>query len=238
MHRIAPEEKRRWVRSIAGACGIVAATVLLFRAPDFASVAAQSPAMPGLSFKRLNPEGETADFHDPSPLFLPTKWDARPNARSEEAMHEPGDGFRYDAQFRFDVNTVGLNFPEQIEVPHTPVDVMSLWAWEQPFPGMGQTDTAIPVLSGRDALVEVVAAGDGRQIFTQTLAAARPPGNGDWQPMEFLISVGPSGLDGLPVPAPSANTVEVVAYFQNYLANTLRVGDRLAPGIYRIKVGP
>ena len=30
----------------------------------------------------------------------------------------------------------------------------------------------------------------------------------------------------------------VDAYFERYLTDTFRVGDRLAPGFYRIRVGP
>ena len=98
-------------------------------------------------------------------------------------------------------------------------------------------DLKVEPLPGRGALVEVVTASDGRQVFTKELKGARPPG-GDWQPMEFLVAVEPAGLVGLPAPAPSLNNVEVVTYFQNYLAKVFRVGERLAPGFYRIKVGP
>ena len=215
------------------------AVVGLFRAP------APPPARPApsapLAAVEIAPRDavirEQADFSDPTPLFMPTQWNAKPNILQGTTVREPGDDFRYGAQFTFAVNAARLAFPARVNMPEKPVDALGLWGAEAPFLGMGQTNPNGDALSGRDALVEVVTASDGRQIFTQVLKDARPPG-GDWQPMEFLVAVEPDGLVGLPAPAPSSNALEVAAYFQNYLAKVLRVGERLAPGFYRIKVGP
>ena len=180
---------------------------------------------------------EQVSFYDPTPLFLPTEWNARPDARSGVALREPGDGVRYGAQLGFPVNAIKLAFPSRVEVPGTPVDALKQGS-QMPFLGMGERDISLTPLPRRAALVEVVTADGGRQVFSQALMDARPPGNRDWQPMEFLIAVEPSGLVGLPAAVPGAASADVVAYFQNYLAKVLRVGERLAPGFYRIKVGP
>jgi hypothetical protein len=56
--------------------------------------------------------------------------------------------------------------------------------------------------------------------------------------MEFLAAVDPAGL-AAPLTLTTRSGVEDVdTYFQNFLAHTLRVGERLAPGFYRISVGP
>jgi hypothetical protein len=56
--------------------------------------------------------------------------------------------------------------------------------------------------------------------------------------MEFVAAVDPAGLVGPLVPTVRSGVEEVDNFFQNYLARTLRVGERLAPGFYRICVGP
>jgi hypothetical protein len=71
-----------------------------------------------------------------------------------------------------------------------------------------------------------------------TLADARPPAAAQWRPMEFIAAVDPSGLVGPLVPTSRSGADDVDTYFGHYLADTLRVGQRLAPGFYRITVGP
>lgn len=228
-----------WFLAVTGALVISAAVLGLFRAPAPALVQPGPPSPPATV--EIAPTDamihEQASFYDPTPLFLPTQWNAKPNVLQGVTVREPGDDFSYDAPVNAS-KLARLAFPAKVNVPASPVDALSLWAGEAPFLGMGETDLKVEPLPVRDALVEVVTASDGRQVFTQALKGARPPGGGDWQPMEFLVAVEPAGLIGLPVPAPSSNAVEVATYFQNYLAKVLKVGERLAPGFYRIKVGP
>jgi hypothetical protein len=226
-----------WALALAGAVVVVLVTLLLFRLPDAALAPATATPLPTLTFKQQNGAGE-ADFYDPTPLFLPTKWNARPNVLPTDTVREPGDDFHYEAQLAFPVNEARVRFPAKADVPAKAADVLNLWTLEMPFLGMGQADTKAEPLPGRDALVEVVTADDGRQVFTQVVRGMPTPGASDWQPMEFLVAVEPAGLVGLPTPAPNSNTTDIVAYFQNYLAKKLRIGQRLAPGFYRIKVGP
>ena len=56
--------------------------------------------------------------------------------------------------------------------------------------------------------------------------------------MEFIAAVDAAGLVGSVVPTVSSGAGEVDEYFGRYLADTLRVGQRLAPGFYLISVGP
>jgi hypothetical protein len=231
---------RVWFFAAAGALVVGLAVPGLFRVP--ASLAAPAdPALP--TTLEIMPRDATvheqAGVYDPTSLFLPAQGNAKSNALPGAAAREPtGDNFHYDAQFQFPVAAARVAFPIRASVPNKPVDALSLWAQEAPFLGMGETDLAVASLPRRDALVEIVTAGNGRQVLTQVLQDARPPGGGDWQPMEFLVTVEPAGLVGLPIPVPGSNVAEVANYFQNYLAKKLRVGERLAPGSYRIKVGP
>jgi hypothetical protein len=89
------------------------------------------------------------------------------------------------------------------------------------------------------AYVEIVDAGTGRSVFGAPVNDAQPPTSSvPWQPMEFMAAVDSSGLVGPVVPTTRSGVAEVDAYFGRYLADTLRVGQRLAPGFYRIVVGP
>jgi hypothetical protein len=52
-----------------------------------------------------------------------------------------------------------------------------------------------------------------------------------------------AAVDAAGLVAPAAITrrsgfEDVDSYFQNFLVQTLRVGERLSPGFYRISVGP
>jgi hypothetical protein len=113
--------------------------------------------------------------------------------------------------------------------------------------GLGRGETLVVPLPPRGAFVEIVATRTGRralsaQAMTQVekLAAdARPPGDRPWQPFEFLAAVDPAGLVGpLVIVEPRSGVEEVDRYFQDYLVQTVRVGERLKPGFYRISVGP
>jgi hypothetical protein len=181
---------------------------------------------------------EHVSFYDPTPLFLPTEWNARPEALAGITEREPGDEARYGAQLVYGMNAIKLAFPSRVAVPEKPVDALKIWGSDAPFLGMGEKDVVLTPRPRRGALVEVVTADTGRQVLSQVLADVRPPGNGDWPPLEFLIAIEPGGLLGLPTVIPGSTSAEVTAYFQNYLAKVLRVGERLPPGFYRIKVGP
>ncbi len=225
--------------AVAGAIAVILATLLLFRAPSTTPSLAKPVPLPALTFKQQNGAGE-ADFYDPTPLFLPTKWNARPNVLPNDAVREPGDDFRYEAKATPDVNAAALAFPGKIKVPEKAAEAQDFWTQEAPFLGIGQTDMKLDPLPARDALMEVMTASDGRQVFTHVfpLNSALAPGSGGWQPMEFLVAVEPAGLVGLPTPVPNSNAAEIIARLQVNLAKVLRLSQPLAPGFYRIKVGP
>jgi hypothetical protein len=107
-----------------------------------------------------------------------------------------------------------------------------------PLLGFGRTDEPVTPLAARGAFVEVVAAGGGRPVLAEALTAAAPPADAPWQPMEFMAAVDAAGLVGPLVATVSSGAGPVDAYFRRYLADTVRIGARLAPGFYRISVGP
>jgi hypothetical protein len=226
---------------MAAAAGLAAAIAiaLLFRAPRASPAApAKPPVRPTVGLASMDPAlSEEAVLFDPTPLFLPTEWNS---TRKELPRREPGDEFTgYPDKPAFGEDELAIGLPPPIAVPAHLSDALEAYPPGTPFLGFGRTGYRPPVLPDRGAYVEIVAAGTGRLVLAKALLDAQPPGNGTWlQPLEFLVAVDPAGLVGPPVLTVRSGSEEVNGYFRHYLAETLRVGDRLAPGFYRISVGP
>ena len=115
---------------------------------------------------------------------------------------------------------------------------MSADSPSSPFLGFGKTDATRPALPSRGAFVEITVQGTGQRVLSQALLDAKPPGEGAWQPLEFLAVVDAAGVVGSLEITSHSNLAGVDNYFLRYLVQTLRVGQRLPPGFYRITVGP
>jgi hypothetical protein len=179
---------------------------------------------------------EEAELFDRTPLFLPTKWNS---AEKELPSRDPSGGFTgYPDKLFHTGDDLDLGLPPPISVPHKLPDALAANPPGDPVLGIGRTGFMPAALPPRGAYVEIAAAGTGRKVFARAMADARPPGDGSWQPMEFLVAVDAAGLVGPPVLTTPSGQEAVDGYFLHYLADTLRVGDRLLPGFYRITVGP
>ena len=181
-----------------------------------------------------------ADLLDPTPLFLPTKWNAQAIARPRDGFREPGTAFQdYLPQFAFAEDAARLSFPPIVNVPEKTAELLEIGKATTRFWGLGQKETGFPVFPGRDAFVEIAPVGGGNPLVREALHDAKPPAAPDWKPLEFLAVVEPAGLIAEPSLVGVGSGFEPVdAFFQNYLAKRLRVGERLPPGFYRITVGP
>lgn len=242
MSRVGGSDMQRWTLAGAIAFGGVALVVALFRAPEnpVRAPGAFSPVPPVL-VRADNGIDVAFDEHkilaDPTPLFLPTRWNA---ARTGVARPEPGATFE-DYKPTYVAATVEgglrLDFPNPVTIAATPVEALA----DAPgslLIGIGRSAMTLPPLSERGAFVEIVADGTGQAVFRQALLDARPPSGGAWQPLEFLAHVNTMGLVGTLALTRRSGVEGVDDYFQRYLVQTLRVGQRLAPGFYRISVGP
>lgn len=230
--------RRIWILAGAAGAGAVVLAGLLFRSPG--------PGVPGGGAARARPTvgmasadsvlTEEADLFDRTPLFLPTRWNS---AEKDLPSSDPSGGFTgYPDKLFFNGDDLNLGLPPPIGVPRRPADALAANPPGDPFLGIGRTGYRPEPLPGRGAYVEISEAGSGARVFSRALGGARPPGDGSWQPMEFLIAVDPAGLVGPPVLTVPSGQEGVDAYFRRYLADELRVGDRLSPGFYRISVGP
>lgn len=220
-------------------CSIAGVVVLLWLAlhirmpgpPD----AARAPQAPSV---RLVDPVVTAwtMLLDPTPLFLPTEFNS---SRIDYVPRGPGGSFAgFPFKKVFSDSELELHLPPATAVPASPADALAGDPPGAPFIGFDRADPVVEPLSPRGGYVEIMEAGSGRSVLEMPLAGARPPASTPWQPMEFIAAVDPAGLVGPLVPTKGSGVDDVDAYFGRYLADTIRVGQRLAPGFYRIVVGP
>lgn len=180
---------------------------------------------------------EEATLLDPTPLYMPTLWNAGQNALPAELTAEPGQFQGYGAKLMFGETELKLAAREPVEIPAKP-ESLAAGIVKQPFLGMGQLDSKLPMIQKRSGFVEVVTAQEGVLVYTHVLTDASPQGWGEGRPSVFLVAVDKAGLVGSPVLMESSRVADVDKYFEDYLENALRIGERVGPGFYRISFGP
>ncbi|MDB6167333.1 MAG: hypothetical protein JWM88_197 [Verrucomicrobia bacterium] len=186
----------------------------------------------------VNLKKNEAALTDPTPLFLPTEWNAGQDPLESSGRREPGTSFTgYPAKLKFAETDLALTFPSDVVVPARPADALADGKLGQTFLGLDGGGSEPARLPGRRGFVEITETSNGQRVLAQPLTDAEPPAAG-WQPMEFLVAVDAMGIVGPPILTESSRNAAVDGYFQNYLVKTLHAGERLAPGFYRICVGP
>jgi hypothetical protein len=222
---------------LASVTGIIVLVwfAFLVRVPEPpAAIPASRPATVGV----VDPVVITETMlQDPTPLFLPTEFNS---SRVDYIPREPSGAFAgFPPKLTFSDVELELHLPPPSVVPATPADALAGDPPGAPFIGFDRPDPVVEPLSPRAAYVEILEAGTGRRVFGTPVTDAHPPAAPlPWQPMEFIAAVDASGLVGPVVPTARSGVGDVDAYFGRYLSDTLRVGQRLAPGFYRIIVGP
>lgn len=254
---------RRWGWAVVSALAVAALVVILFsvtRAP--VPTAAPVRAKPAIELAERAAKSaldDEATLLDPTPLFLPTKWNT---AQKKIEAPEPGgtfQSFRFPAKPGFadtdlrleraDVPAklwTSIDLPTPVGVPEKPAHALAPDAPGALSLGFGRADAAVAAMPARGASVEIVSAGTGEAALSQQVMAqvqalaaeAKPPGGRAWQTMEFVAAIDAAGLAAPMMMSAHSGVEEVDAYFRNFLVRTLRLGERLAPGFYRISVGP
>ena len=172
---------------------------------------------------------------DLAPLFLPTEFNS---SRKDYVPTEPGGAFAgFPFKPTFSDSQIELHLPPPAAVPSSPAEALDGDPPGAPFIGFGRVEVKMETLAPRAAYVEITDAESGRRVFSQPVKDARPPAS-DWKPMEFMAAVDAAGLVGPPVLTQHSDVADVDAYFGQYLSETLRIGQRLNPGFYRVSVGP
>ena len=180
---------------------------------------------------------EQAEYMDPTPLFFPTKWNYGQGGLRDSVKPQPGQIFGWiEPKFVFSDQDITSHLSEPVVDSIHLADVVKSGN-EAPFAGIGESDTKPFVLPERGGFLEVTDLRNGKTVIAQKLGEI--PGVGpDFTPAEFLVSVGRAGLVASPVLMGSTGREETENILRTYLAKSFRVGERLAPGMYRILIGP
>jgi hypothetical protein len=233
---------RVWL--IAGLSGsaLIVALLALFKVPPDPT----HPETPVVKEPRAQVElawnallAEEAVLRDPTPLFLPTRWNVVEDALAMNAPRELGGAFQdYPPKWSFAEAGLKLELRPVVQVPQNAAEALASAEVERPFEGFGQFENAVEPLTERGGFIQVASSQDGNVVLKQPLLTSRPPVDVPWQPLEFLVAVDRSGLVGSAVLTESSRVPAVDSYFREFLINSLRIGERLDPGFYRINIGP
>lgn len=176
---------------------------------------------------------EQAEYMDPTPLFFPTKWNFVP----ENIIRQPGQIFGWiEPKLVFLEPNIKSNSAESPTSAANLAEIVKSGN-EAPFAGIGERNIVPVVLDERGGFLEISRLRDGKTIIAQKLENI-PGLDANFSPFEFLISVGPSGLNADPIVMNGSGREEMEVFLRTFLAKSFRVGERLAPGTYRILIGP
>ena len=231
-----------WVAGLTVVFALLGLAVL-FRPLAPTGAPARSAPAPRVSIASPDPlVREQATFFDPTPLFLPTEWNTNQVPLPAAVQRQPGQVFHdYTAKPTYDKPELTLPIASEEVLLRGPTDLLK-GPSHDPFLGFDREDLSLTPLPVRQGLVEVREAGSGEMVqgFPRRIDGeiVLPAGSADWQPAEFLVSVSVSGILGRPVETASSDLEDVDVFFRDYLAKTLRLGERLPPGNYRVVVGP
>jgi len=245
MSQVKGQGKTLWI-AIAIAAALVAVVVLAalkVRLPK--PVTNDSPETTPSSVGIVRLSGDTAllqqvELYDPRPLFLPTLINNSAPNLPMRLCREPGNDFKVvPPNFIFAEYEMKIALPEPIAVPGDPVQALHTGEASNPFFAFGRLNFAYTALSPRLAYLEVVLAKSGRVVLATALKLG-PDGAipaGDWQPLEMLLAVEVAGVIGAPVVTKGSGLEEVDDFFRAFLQKQFRMGPRLPPGIYVLRIG-
>lgn len=179
---------------------------------------------------------ERSEFFDPTPLFLPTPRNAGQGGLPAKLIAQPGQVFRdFPPKPGIGQATLPPYGTDVVSAPEGLAEVMAR-ANEAPFAGLGEITQPTNRVEARAAFIEIKSM-QGNVILAATVNAAPVP-RSDFAPMEFLANLSPAGLVGDPLLVSGSGVEEVDNFFRDYLAKSFRLGEKLAPGAYRVVVGP
>ncbi len=210
----------------------------LIRIPAPQPLELQRSDAPGMGVGLTQVMQAEVDLLDPTPLFLPTRNNAGYAIEPRKLqMASQGNFQSFPPKLYNPPEGVELNFPPVVEMPATPAQGLRVGLEPNPYRSLGQSDEEIEALPSRLGYLEIVPAGGG-QILAVALPGKAEVSLGDWHPMEWMATIDRRGLVGNMALVVSSGVEECDAFFRRYLTETLRMGGRLQPGAYRLRVGP
>lgn len=181
---------------------------------------------------------EEAMYFDPSPLFLPTEWNMDQNRLPARILIDPGQMFQdFTPRLLFKRDSLTLNLPEAAQTIHGPTDVVSGVEDLRRLNGFGDRDLRMHAMQRRGGYIEVVATESGRVVWQEPIKLSGLTSD-MWRPLELAGVINAVDLVGDWTILSSTGAGELDQQIRDYVTNSLHLGQRLAPGFYRILVGP
>ncbi len=180
------------------------------------------------------------DLYDSRPLFLPTSINSSDPGIPAALRRDPGKAFKtISPQLTFAEYEMAIALPEPIVVPKTPVEALRIGEAGNPFFSFGRINYPYTALPKRLAFIEVLQVKTGRTVLAAPLMAdpADSLPAADWQPLEMMIAVEPTGLMGAPVVTSDSGSEEINNYFRAFIGKQFPLGARLPPGFYMLRIG-
>jgi hypothetical protein len=230
---------------------VVVALVVLaaarVRLPKSVDAKSSTPALvSSVAIARADNKGGNAallaqvELYDQKSLFSPTPDNSSDPALPATLRREPGNAFKtISPQLTFAEYEMSIVLPEPIAVPKNLVEALHTGETANPFFTFGRINYPYTPLPKRLAFVEVLQAKTGRTVLAAPLSAG-PNDNlpaVDWQPLEMVVAVENSGLIGTPTVTSPSGFEEVDDYFRAFIVKQFRLGARLPPGFYMLRIG-
>lgn len=239
-----------WIPVTAGALMVVAGFTALLRVPPPAT---QPPRLGSAAVGLTRLGGAVAEedlrdevaLLDPTPLFLPTRWNTGRSAPAGDGERLPGTVFAdFPPNLTFSQDDPNIRFPAAVAVPAGPVAALRPGQGGAATGTLARADVTVAALPRRLGYLKVMHADTGAVAWSGELVRPdgetpdQPPPPDLWSPLEMVAAVSPVGLVGVPALTASSGSEAWDDWVPRYLAGAQRLGARLPPGIYRIQFGP
>jgi hypothetical protein len=180
---------------------------------------------------------EEAVFRDPTPLFLPTPWNAGADVGPSVLTTGPEGLFPdYAAKLVNPAAELTAWFAPT-PTPMAPADALRVGERGNPYGAVGRRETPMEPLPERLGFVDVLQTATGRRVLAVSVPLARGAPEGDWQPLEMLVGVDRAGSVEAAVMTGSGAD-EWDRFLRQFIEKDFHLGQRVTPGFYRVVVGP
>ncbi len=198
----------------------------------------------GVLLADLATEAENAELvgelalKDPTPLFLPTRWNSGQVDRAMTAERSSGASFgQIDAKWVFPDGENRLNLPDGVAVPNSAVSALESMGARLRGGELARRDDVDRSLPARAGLMEVVAIGTGETVFRKPLPLGEA-GGAISAPIEAMLAINAGGFWVRPTVAQVVEGGAVEFDRVNLMLREARLETFLEPGFYRILLGP
>lgn len=234
-----------WLWTTAAVVVVFVGAMSLVRTPEPPPVPRAEPLPPRgqVGLTRLDEKSadvvtrEEAIFRDPTPLFLPTPWNAGADVGPRVPTTGPEGRFPdYAAKLTNPAAELPVWFAP-LPAPEAPAAALRVGERSDPFGAVGRRETAIEALPERLGFIDVLQAATGRRVLVSPLASTIAAPRLDWQPMELLVGVDRAGWVEAAVTTGSGSD-EWDRFLLRFIEKEFRLAARVTPGFYRVVVGP